>query len=147
MRYHNVYGPGIAYQSPYSGVAAVFRSMVARGEAPQVYEDGGPTRDFVHVSDVAAAHDAVMGLTATGFRAFNVASGVPHSIYDVAAALVAARGGPEPVVTGAYRIGDVRHIVASPGRLMEETGWQPAVEFDEGMKEFAYAPMRGHPED
>lgn len=146
LRYHNVYGPDIPYQSPYSGVAAVFRSMVARGEAPKVYEDGGPTRDFVHVSDVAAAHEAVLPLPLTGFRAFNVASGVPHSIHDVAAALSAARGGPEPVITGAFRIGDVRHIVASPARLIAETGWRPLTGFDEGMKEFAHAPMRGRQE-
>jgi dTDP-L-rhamnose 4-epimerase len=146
LRYHNVYGPDIPYQSPYSGVAAVFRSMVARGEAPQVYEDGGPTRDFVHVSDIAAAHKAALSLTPGGFRAFNVASGVPHSIYDVAAALAAATGAPEPVITGRYRIGDVRHIVASPRRLTEETGWRPAIGFDVGMKEFAHAPMRGYPE-
>lgn len=143
LRYHNVYGPGMPDQSPYSGVAAVFRSMVARGQAPPVYEDGGPTRDFVHVDDIVTAHAAVLALALTGFRAFNVASGVPHSIYDVAAALAAARGAPEPVITGRYRIGDVRHIVASPSRLIEETGWRPAVEFYEGMKEFAYAPMRG----
>ncbi len=146
LRYHNVYGPQIPYQSPYSGVAAMFRSMVSRGEAPLVYEDGGPTRDFIHVDDVAAAHATAMGLSWTGFRAFNVASGVPHSIHDVAAALSAARGGPPPVITGKYRIGDVRHIVASPDRLMAETGWRPAVGFDEGMKEFAYAPMRGRQE-
>jgi dTDP-L-rhamnose 4-epimerase len=146
LRYHNVYGPDIPYQSPYSGVAAVFRSMVARGEAPQVYEDGGPTRDFVHVDDVAAATKAVLELTLSPFRAFNVASGVPHSIYDVAAALAAAKGAPEPVITGRYRIGDVRHIIASPARLMAETAWRPVVGFDEGMKEFAHAPMRGYPE-
>jgi len=146
LRYHNVYGPDIPYQSPYSGVAAVFRSMVARGEAPQVYEDGGPTRDFVHVADVAAAHQAVLPLTVAGFRVFNVASGAPHSIYDVAAALAAAKGAPAPVITGRYRIGDVRHIVASPARLAAETDWRPAIGFDQGMKEFADAPMRGYRE-
>lgn len=146
LRYHNVYGPGIPYQSPYSGVAAVFRSMVARGEAPLVYEDGGPTRDFIHVNDIAFAHKTVMGLPLTGFRAFNVASGQPHSIHDVASALSAARGGPEPVITGKYRIGDVRHIVASPDRLIKETDWRPAIGFEAGMKEFAYAPMRGREE-
>ncbi|RSM44864.1 NAD-dependent dehydratase [Amycolatopsis balhimycina DSM 5908] len=146
LRYHNVYGPDIPYQSPYSGVAAVFRSAVARGEAPQLYEDGNPTRDFVHVSDVATATTAVMGLEPTGFRAYNVASGTPHSIGDVARALVAARGGPAPVVTGKFRIGDVRHIVAAPARLMRETTWRPAMDFESGMKEFAHEPMYGGPE-
>ncbi|MEV6846620.1 NAD-dependent epimerase/dehydratase family protein [Actinoplanes sp. NPDC051411] len=146
LRYHNVYGPGIPYQSPYSGVAAVFRSAVARGEAPQLYEDGNPTRDFVHVSDVAAATMTALTLDRPGYRAYNVASGIPHSIGDVARALSAARGGRPPVVTGQYRIGDVRHIVASPQRLMRETGWRPAVDFESGMKEFAHEPMSGGPE-
>jgi dTDP-L-rhamnose 4-epimerase len=146
LRYHNVYGPAIPYQSPYSGVAAVFRSAVARGEAPLLYEDGNPTRDFVHVSDVAAATTAVLGLELTGHRTYNVASGIPHSIGDVARALAAARGGPPPAITGRFRIGDVRHIVASPARLMRETAWRPAVDFESGMKGFAHESMRGGPE-
>ncbi|MBO0866923.1 MAG: NAD-dependent epimerase/dehydratase family protein [Micromonosporaceae bacterium] len=146
LRYHNVYGPDIPYQSPYSGVVAVFRSAVARGEAPELYEDGGSLRDFVHVKDVAAAHLAALSWAEPGWRAFNVASGVPHSIGDVARALAAAAGGPPPVVTGAYRIGDVRHIVASPARIQAELGWRPSIDFETGMKEFALAPMRGGPE-
>ncbi|MCO1580327.1 NAD-dependent epimerase/dehydratase family protein [Crossiella sp. SN42] len=145
LRYHNVYGPHIPYQSPYSGVAAVFRSAVARGQAPEVYEDGGSLRDFVHVRDVAAAHTAALAWTGGGFRAFNIASGVPRSIGEVAAALAAAVGAPEPVVTGRFRIGDVRHIVAAPARALRELAWRPAVDFETGMKEFATAPMRGGP--
>lgn len=143
LRYHSVYGPHMPYQSPYSGVAAAFRTAVERGTAPMVYEDGKPTRDFVHVRDVASANAAVLAWSGTGFRAFNVASGEPHSIAEVAAALSAARGGPPPVITGEYRIGDVRHIVASPRRLMDELGWRPHVSFADGMAEFAHAPMRG----
>jgi len=143
LRYHNVYGPDMPYQSLYSGVAAAFRTAVERGTAPLVFEDGKPMRDFVHVRDVASANVAALAWSGTGFRAFNVASGQPHSIADVARALSTARGGPPPVITGDYRIGDVRHIVASPRRLMDELGWRPSVSFAEGMAEFAYAPMRG----
>lgn len=143
LRYHNVYGPDMPYQSPYSGVAAVFRTAVELGVAPRVYEDGRPCRDFVHVRDVAAANVAALSWTGTGFRAFNVASGTPRSIYEMAAALAAARGTPAPVVTGEYRIGDVRHIVASPRRLMDELGWRPTVDFASGMAEFARSPMVG----
>lgn len=145
LRYHNVYGPEIPYQSPYSGVAAVFRSAVARGEAPVVYEDGGSMRDFVHVSDVAAANVAALHWDGTGHRAFNIATGTPHTIGDVAAALAAAAGSPPPVTTGQYRIGDVRHIVASPARAIGELGWRPRIDFETGMKEFALASMRGGP--
>jgi dTDP-L-rhamnose 4-epimerase len=146
LRYHNVYGPGIPYLSPYSGVVSVFRSAVHRGVAPEVYEDGGPLRDFVHVDDIAAANLAAIEHVRPGLRAYNVASGDPHPIGDVAAALAAAGGAPPPVVTGRYRIGDVRHIVASPQRLMTELRWRPAVDFETGMKQFALAPMRGVPD-
>jgi dTDP-L-rhamnose 4-epimerase len=145
LRYHHVYGPEMPFQSPYSGVAATFRSAVERGAAPRVFEDGGPLRDFVHVSDVAAANLAAIGWEGAGVRAFNVASGTPRSIGEMATALAATGGGPAPVVTGEYRIGDVRHIVASPGRLMRELGWRPAVDFESGVKELAASPMRGGP--
>ena len=60
LRYHNVYGPGMPRDTPYSGVAAIFRSSLERGEAPRVFEDGGQMRDFVHVADVARANLAAI---------------------------------------------------------------------------------------
>ena len=60
LRYHNVYGPGMPRDTPYSGVAAMFRSSLERGEPPQVFEDGGQMRDFVHVADVARANLAAL---------------------------------------------------------------------------------------
>ena len=143
LRYHNVYGPDMPYQSPYSGVAAVFRTAVERGIAARVFEDGKPCRDFVHVQDIASANVAALSWAGEGFRAFNVASGDPRGIAEVAGALAAARGTPEPVITGEYRIGDVRHIVASPQRIQDELGWKASVGFEEGMAEFANSPMRG----
>ncbi len=145
LRYHNVYGADMPYESPYSGVASTFRSAVARGIAPRVFEDGGPRRDFIDVRDVALANLVALDRAEPGFRAYNVASGEPHTILEMAEALAEAGGGPPPVVTGAYRLGDVRHIVASPRRIMDELGWRPTVDFRTGMKEFARADMRGYP--
>lgn len=141
LRYHNVYGPGMPYHSPYSGVASVFRSAIAAGRAPRVFEDGAPQRDFVHVTDVALANVAALSARHNGFRTYNVASGEPRSIGDLATALAAAGGAPAPVITGEYRVGDVRHLFASPARIGAELGWQPSVAFDAGVKEFATAPM------
>ncbi|CAM5645941.1 NAD-dependent epimerase/dehydratase family protein OS=Streptomyces tendae OX=1932 GN=GUR47_20325 PE=4 SV=1 [Streptomyces tendae] len=62
---------------------------------------------------------------------------------EMATALAAAHGGPEPVVTGEYRLGDVRHITADSARLRTELGWRPRVGFPEGMREFARAGLRG----
>ncbi|MGW2857629.1 NAD-dependent epimerase/dehydratase family protein, partial [Streptomyces sp. NPDC001215] len=146
LRYHNVYGPGMPRDTPYAGVASLFRSALERGEAPRVFEDGGQRRDFVHVRDVASANlaalDAVDRLPEGTLRAYNVGSGEPHTVGEMAAALAGAYGGPPPVVTGEYRLGDVRHITASAERLRAELGWKPQVAFAEGMAEFARAPLR-----
>ncbi|MFJ4901528.1 NAD-dependent epimerase/dehydratase family protein [Streptomyces sp. NPDC088727] len=146
LRYHNVYGPGMPRDTPYAGVASFFRSSLARGESPQVFEDGAQRRDFVHVRDVAAANavalEAVAGLRAGSFAAYNTGSGEPHTIGEMASALAAAHGGPAPQITGEYRLGDVRHVTADSRRLREELGWKPAMGFAEGMAEFAAAPQR-----
>ncbi|WP_371573049.1 NAD-dependent epimerase/dehydratase family protein [Streptomyces sp. NBC_01314] len=145
LRYHNVYGPRMPQDTPYAGVASFFRSALARGEAPRVFEDGRQRRDFVHVRDVAEANVAVLEAgTAQGvLTAYNTGSGEPHTVGDMARALAAAYGGPDPVVTGEYRLGDVRHITADSSRLRAELGWKPEVGFAEGMREFARSGMRG----
>jgi dTDP-L-rhamnose 4-epimerase len=139
LRYHNVYGPGMPRDTPYAGVAAIFTSALKRGEAPKVFEDGGQRRDFVHVRDVAAATVAACERHLGGVRAFNVGSGTPRTVGDMARALAAALNGPAPVVTGTYRLGDVRHITADSSRLREELGWKPRVAFEDGMAELAKA--------
>jgi dTDP-L-rhamnose 4-epimerase len=143
LRYHNVYGPHMPRDTPYSGVAAIFRSGLESGDVPRVYEDGGQMRDFIHVDDVAAANVAAVESDGGGFAAFNVCSGQPISIIEVAAALCEARGAAAPVVTGEYRSGDVRHIVADPALAAEVLGFRAAVDPHDGLREFAFAPLRG----
>jgi dTDP-L-rhamnose 4-epimerase len=143
LRYHNVYGPRMPRDTPYAGVASIFRSALAAGEAPRVFEDGGQLRDFVHVRDVARAN--VLALTAaepvTGV--FNVASGQPRSVLEMARALSAAfPGAHEPVVTGEFRRGDVRHVFASTSLATERLRFTAAEDFEAGMTEFAHAPLR-----
>jgi dTDP-L-rhamnose 4-epimerase len=143
LRYHNVYGPHMPRDTPYSGVAAIFRSAIERGEPPRVFEDGGQMRDFVHVDDVAGANVAAVSDGAGGFAAFNVCSGKPIAIRDVAARLCEVRDGEPPVVTGQYRSGDVRHIVADPARAADVLGFRAAVDPRDGLADFAFAPLRG----
>ena len=142
LRYHNVYGPRMPRDTPYAGVAAIFRSALAAGRPPSVFEDGRQRRDFVHVRDVAAAN--VLALTAKGPMpgVFNVASGEPRSVGEMAATLATAMGGPAPEVVGGWRPGDVRHVFASPRRAAERLGFRAAVGFAEGMAEFATVPLR-----
>jgi dTDP-L-rhamnose 4-epimerase len=143
LRYHNVYGPRMPRDTPYAGVASIFRSALAAGRPALVFEDGGQTRDFIHVRDVARAN--VLALTAdVPSGAYNVASGTPHTVLDMAVALTGAfgEGAPPPEVRGGWRPGDVRHIVASPRRAAAELGFTAAITFEAGMAEFAHAPQR-----
>jgi dTDP-L-rhamnose 4-epimerase len=142
LRYHNVYGPRMPRDTPYAGVASIFRSSLEGGTAPRVYEDGGMRRDFVHVRDVARAN--VLALTAPEPvpGAFNVASGTPRTVLDMAQALARAFGDMQPEVTGQWRGGDVRHVFASAELAAERLRFRADEDFEAGMREFATAPLR-----
>jgi dTDP-L-rhamnose 4-epimerase len=139
LRYHNVYGPRMPRDTPYAGVASIFRSALAAGGMPRVFEDGGQRRDFVHVRDVARAN--LLALTAAP-GTYNVASGTPRTVLEMARALTRAFDGPGPLVTGEWRAGDVRHVFASAQRAADRLGFTAAEDFDAGMREFAAAPLR-----
>ncbi|WP_028479720.1 NAD(P)-dependent oxidoreductase [Nocardia sp. CNY236] len=143
LRYHNVYGDDMPRDTPYSGVAAIFRSALQAGLAPRVFEDGLQTRDFVHATDIAAANVAAVEQPLPGFTPLNICSGQPITIGEVAAILADARHGPAPVVTGEYRPGDVRHIVASPEASQRVLGFRARVDPRVGLADFAFAPLRG----
>jgi dTDP-L-rhamnose 4-epimerase len=141
LRYHNVYGPRMPRDTPYAGVASIFRSSLAAGTAPRVFEDGAQRRDFVHVRDVAQAN--VQALEAATPGAFNVASGTPRGVGEMAQALArAVDPSLTPVVTGEWRAGDVRHVFASPKRAATVLGFRAREDFDAGMREFAQARLR-----
>ncbi|MBK6869992.1 MAG: NAD-dependent epimerase/dehydratase family protein [Kineosporiaceae bacterium] len=156
LRYHNVYGPGMPRDTPYAGVAAIFRSALAHGEAPRVFEDGGQRRDFVHVDDVAAANLAALtaqtgdettarateqstAQATSRLAVYNVASGVQRTVGELAATLAEVMSGPPPVVTGEFRLGDVRHVTADTARIRSELGWRPRVDFRDGIAQLAAA--------
>jgi dTDP-L-rhamnose 4-epimerase len=144
LRYHNVYGPRMPRDTPYAGVASLFRSALRRGEAPTVLEDGRQRRDFVQVSDVATAN--ALAVEAEGVAgasiAVNVCSGEPHTVGELASALATACGGPPPRVVGGARPADVRHVVADPANARRLLGFRAAVPFADGVAAFADAPLR-----
>jgi len=145
LRYHNVYGPRMPRDTPYAGVASIFRSALEAGRAPQVFEDGAQIRDFVTVADVAAANAAALTVDLDqSFVACNIASGEPRSIGAMAETLSAAFGdaAPRPERTGRYRLGDVRHIFGAPDRARDLLGYRARVSFEDGLQDFARAPLR-----
>ncbi|MEB3371250.1 NAD-dependent epimerase/dehydratase family protein [Saccharopolyspora mangrovi] len=144
LRYHNVYGPWMPSGTPYAGVASLFRSALQRGQAPHVLEDGGQRRDFVHVRDVAAANLAAVEAPAPEgeLDAVNICSGQPRTIGELAESLALACGGPAPEVVGGARANDVRHVVADPTKAERVLGFRARVDFADGVREFAAAPLR-----
>jgi dTDP-L-rhamnose 4-epimerase len=152
LRYHNVYGPRMPRDSPYSGVAALFRSRVAAGQAPLVFEDGAQMRDFVHVSDVARANRLALQHTArreggpAGLVPVNICSGMPRSVGWAARVIAEAAGAPPPEVTGQFRPADVRHVVARPDLASEVLGFVAEIEPEMGMRRFAVEPLAPGPE-
>jgi dTDP-L-rhamnose 4-epimerase len=144
LRYHNVYGPRMPRDTPYAGVASLFRSALERGEAPTVLEDGAQRRDFVHVSDVALANVLAVEAQpiAGALEAVNVCSGEPHTVGELAAELAKAAGGPAPRIVGGARPGDVRHVVADPAKATQVLGFRARTTFTDGIAAFATDPLR-----
>ncbi len=144
LRYHNVYGARMPRDTPYAGVAAIFRSALEAGRAPSVYEDGRQLRDFVHVRDVARANVLALTTDPPVTGAINIASGAPRTVLDLAHALTGAagNGAPAPEVVGGYRLGDVRHVFAATQRAHAQLGFTADVGFEDGVRDFASAPLR-----
>ncbi|MGH3451795.1 MAG: NAD-dependent epimerase/dehydratase family protein [Haloechinothrix sp.] len=144
MRYHNVYGPRMPQNTPYAGVASLFRSALCRGESPTVLEDGAQRRDFVHVRDVARANVIALdtALPAGTMTAVNVCSGQPHTVGELAEELASACGGPRPVIVGGARPADVRHVVADPALADRLLGFRAEIGFAQGITEFVRAELR-----
>jgi dTDP-L-rhamnose 4-epimerase len=134
LRFHNVYGPGLPIDTPYAGVAALFRSRLMHGEAPLVYEDGQQRRNFIHVDDIA---EAVLAATTAnlppGLTALNIGTPEVHTVGRMAELMSAAMDGPPPVTTGQYRLGDVRHITADCSKAARVLGWSSHIRLMDGI--------------
>jgi dTDP-L-rhamnose 4-epimerase len=144
LRYHNVYGPRMPRDTPYAGVASLFRSALERGEAPTVLEDGNQRRDFVHVTDVALANALAVETAAPAgtLCPVNICSGTPHTVGELATELAKSCNGPAPKVVGGTRPGDVRHVVADPSKARKVLGFTAQTPFEQGIANFATAPLR-----
>lgn len=118
LRYAVTYGPRQSLFNPYTGVVSIFSTRLLNELAPLVYEDGDQTRDFVYVEDVARANLFVMEDERADGQVFNVATGSPVTIKELARMLASLYGKSiEPDIPGEFRHGDVRHIVLDPAKL------------------------------
>ena len=139
LRLFNVYGTRQALSNPYTGVLAIFAARLLNGNPPVIFEDGLQRRDFVHVSDVARAILLALDAPDDVSGVFNVGTGEPVTVLEIARRLTGALGreGPEPEVTGQVRVGDIRHCYADITRIRETLGYEPTMTMDRGLAEFA----------
>jgi len=134
LRYFNVYGPRQALSNPYTGVCAIFSARIKNHHRPMIFEDGGQTRDFVHVSDIVQANLLAMTHPDAAYGSFNVGTGRPTSVGDVARTLSTLYGvAIEPEMVDKFREGDIRHCVADITRL-QRIGFQPTMSLEEGLR-------------
>ena len=140
LRYFNVYGPRQSLSNPYTGVAAIFMSRIKNGHSPVIYEDGLQTRDFVSVHDIVKANILAMERDEADYQVFNVGSGIPVTIREVAEVLAlryAINPGEviQPQITNHFRKGDVRHCYADISKIRKRLGFSADVSFERGMME------------
>jgi dTDP-L-rhamnose 4-epimerase len=137
LRFFNVYGPRQALSNPYTGVAAIFSSRLLNRQPPVIYEDGLQSRDFIHVQDVVRASLVAMERREADYEVFNVGTGRPMTILEIARVLIdnLANGEIEPVVAGQYRRGDIRHCFADIGKIEERLDFEPEVSFEDGVSD------------
>lgn len=138
LRFFNVYGPGQSLSNPYTGVAAIFASRLLNARPAVIFEDGGQSRDFVHVSDVVSAVREALEPGRGDGDALNVGTGTRTTVLDVAETLAAELGVDiEPDIRNGSRAGDVRHCFADVTRAGELLDYEPSVTFSDGMRDLA----------
>lgn len=137
LRYQNVYGPGQSLKNPYTGILSIFSNLIRRGESIDIFEDGEESRDFVYIDDVVEATARAVSHQDAAGHVLNVGSGVATTVTAVVDTLFRCFNARVPArVTGAYRLGDIRHNVADIRRLADVLGFVPAVTFEEGVQRF-----------
>lgn len=149
LRYQNVYGPGQSLTNPYTGILSIFSTRILNGHYIDVFEDGNETRDFVYVDDVIDATIAALTSHDLNNQVFNVGSGVQTSIVVVASLLAELFNKTTDIrISGKFRIGDIRHNVASIERIHDQLAYMPRFSFNEGLKRFvSWAMTQEIPED
>jgi dTDP-L-rhamnose 4-epimerase len=138
LRFFNIFGTRQALSNPYTGVMAIFASRLLNRKPPLVNEDGQQLRDFVHVKDVAAACAIALEYTGAESAVFNIGSGQPISILQLARELGRAMQLEEiePIITERYRLGDIRNCFADLDLARTELKFKPVITLREALPEF-----------
>lgn len=132
LRYANVYGPRQDATGE-GGVVAIFTDLLLQGKSPRIYGDGGQTRDFICVQDVARANLAAMETGGRGI--YNVSTGVPTTVNQLFGTLRDIIGCDTEPLYGSPREGDIRHSYLDPGAVAGGLSWRAALDLTEGLRQ------------
>jgi len=137
LRYQNVFGPGQSLKNPYTGILAVFSNLARQGQPIDVYEDGLESRDFVYIDDVVEATMRAVMHDGPFVGALNVGTGEAVPVITVAQEINSYFGNKSEIrISGAFRLGDIRHNKAATRRLESVLNFKPSVSFREGLHKF-----------
>lgn len=138
FRYQNVYGPGQSLTNPYTGILSIFSTLIKNGKQINVFEDGKETRDFVFIDDVVDATILGIEKDEANNQIFNVGTGIATEVNTVVEELLLNYNAEVPVIiSGNYRLGDIRHNFADLSKITSMLGFRPNISFKEGIKKFA----------
>jgi dTDP-L-rhamnose 4-epimerase len=137
LRFFNTYGPRQALSNPYTGVMAIFSGRLLNQQPPVIYEDGQQSRDFVHVRDIVQGLLLAMNRPEADNQVFNLGTGKPTSIAQVAGMLSQRLTGGEvtPELRYQYRAGDIRHCYADLAKARRLLGFEPLISLEDGLED------------
>ncbi len=137
FRYQNVYGAGQSLSNPYTGILSIFSTRIKNGNDINIFEDGKESRDFVYVDDVVEATILGIEKDEANYEVFNVGLGEAIDVNTVADTLVKAYDSSSKItISGNYRLGDIRDNYADLTKIKFKLGFEPKVNFEEGIKRF-----------
>ncbi len=138
LRFQNVYGPGQSLSNPYTGILSIFSTRIRHERGIDIYEDGKESRDFVYIDDVVESLFLALTRPEAAGQVFGIGTGVATTVLSVAQTLTAQYGIDVPIkITGAYRVGDIRHNFADVTKAAQLLGFRARVRFEEGIANFA----------
>jgi dTDP-L-rhamnose 4-epimerase len=135
LRLFHVYGPHQGYANMYSGMLTEFASRLLQNKPIQLFEDGYQQRDFVNVYDVARAFRLALESPAARGETINIGSGRPYTFRTIAGQIaeITQKQHLQPEITGAFRIGEIRHCIADICHAKRVLGYEPQVSLASGL--------------
>jgi len=134
LRYFNVYGERQS-SNPYSGVIAIFSKQLRHSMSPKIFGNGTQTRDFIHVTDIVQANLQALNSNSGMGGAFNIGTGHPISINELASLLAKLANKGEITPTHApARAGDIKDSYSDVTRAKQVLGFEPHVELKDGLR-------------